>query len=37
MNRKQATAPVAHRVFRENGIRFNDLGTFRRANRYEPV
>jgi hypothetical protein len=31
---RQATAPTAHRVFRENGVRFTDLGTFRRANRY---
>ena len=31
---RQATAPVAHQVFRENGVRFNDLDTFRRANRY---
>ena len=31
---RQLTAPVAHRVMRENGVRFNDLGTFRRANRF---
>jgi hypothetical protein len=31
---RQLTAPVAHRAMRENGVRFNDLGTFRRANRY---
>jgi len=31
---RQATAKAAHRVMRENGVRFNDLGTFRRANRY---
>ncbi|WP_348672029.1 fatty acid desaturase [uncultured Abyssibacter sp.] len=33
---RQATARAAHRVMRENGVRFNDLGTFRRANRYAP-
>ena len=32
---RQLTAPAAHRVMRENGVRFNDLGTFRRANRWE--
>jgi len=31
---RQLTAPVAHRVMREMGVRFNDLGTFRRANRW---
>lgn len=31
---RQLTAPVAHRIMRDNGVRFNDLGTFRRANRY---
>lgn len=31
---RQLTAPAAHRAMRENGVRFNDLGTFRRANRY---
>ncbi len=31
---RQMTAPVAHRVMRENGVRFNDLGTFRRANHF---
>jgi hypothetical protein len=34
---RQATASVAHAVFRENGVRFNDLDTFRRANRYQAV
>ena len=33
---RQLTAPVAHHVFRENGVRFNDFDTFRRANRYRP-
>jgi fatty acid desaturase len=32
---RQWTAPVAHRVMREMGVRFNDTGTFRRANRYQ--
>jgi len=27
-------APEAHRVLREHGVRFNDFGTFRRANRW---
>lgn len=31
---RQLTARSAHKVMREHGIRFNDLGTFRRANRY---
>lgn len=31
---RQMTAPVAHRVMREMGVRFNDTGTFRRANRF---
>ncbi len=31
---RQWTAPVAHRVMREMGVRFNDLGSFRRANRF---
>ena len=28
-----SSPPAAHRAMRENGVRFNDLGTFRRANR----
>lgn len=32
---RQWTSPQAHRVMREMGVRFNDLGTFRRANRYQ--
>ncbi len=32
---RQLTASVAHRVMREQGVRFNDLGTFGRANHYE--
>ncbi len=33
---RQMTAPVAHRVMREMGVRFNDFGTFARANRWNP-
>jgi len=32
---RQLTATAAHRVMRDQGIRFNDLGTFWRANRYQ--
>ena len=31
---RQMTAAAAHRVMRKNGVRFNDLGSFARANRY---
>lgn len=31
---RQLTARAGHRAMRENGVRFNDFGTFRRANRY---
>lgn len=31
---RQISARVAHRVMRENGVRFNDFGTFARANRW---
>jgi hypothetical protein len=31
---RQMTAKKAHEVMRENGVRFNDLGTFKRANRW---
>jgi hypothetical protein len=31
---RQMTAPVAHKVMREMGVRFNDFGTFGRANRF---
>ena len=34
---RQLTAADAHKVMRENGVLFNDLGTFARANRYENV
>ncbi|WP_447588088.1 fatty acid desaturase [Aquipseudomonas campi] len=34
---RQMTAPVAHTVMREMGVRFNDFGTFARANRWQPV
>jgi fatty acid desaturase len=30
---RQWTAPAAHAALRENGVPFNDFGTFRRANR----
>lgn len=32
---RQLTAGVAHKVMREQGVRFNDLGTFTRANRFD--
>ena len=31
---RQLSARVAHRVMKENGVRFNDFGTFIRANRW---
>jgi hypothetical protein len=31
---RQMTVSVAHKVMREMGVRFNDFGTFRRANRF---
>lgn len=31
---RQLSVPVAHRVMREHGVRFNDFGAFRRANRW---
>lgn len=34
---RQWTAPTAHKVMREMGVRFNDFGTFRRANRFLDV
>ena len=34
---RQWTATAAHDVMREMGVRFNDLGTFRRANRLHEV
>lgn len=34
---RQWNAGVAHRVMREMGVRFNDFGTFRRANRFRRV
>lgn len=33
---RQLTAAAAHRTMRDNGVRFNDFGTFRRANRWQP-
>jgi hypothetical protein len=32
---RQLTAGVAHKVMREQGVRFNDLATFKRANRFD--
>jgi fatty acid desaturase len=34
---RQMTAPVAHTVMDEMGVRFNDFGTFSRANRLEKM
>jgi fatty acid desaturase len=34
---RQLVAPVAYRVMKENGILFNDYGTFRRRNAYPAV
>jgi hypothetical protein len=31
---RQLTVPRAHRIMREMGVRFNDIGTFGRANRF---
>jgi fatty acid desaturase len=31
---RQLTVKAAHKVMRENGVRFNDFGTFTRANNY---
>lgn len=34
---RQWTAAEAHRAMRKMGVRFNDMGTFRRANRFTPA
>lgn len=34
---RQLTAKRAHAAMAEQGVRFNDLGTFRRANRFNPI
>ena len=35
---RQMTTSTAHEAMRENGVRFNDLGSFSRANRrFEPA
>ncbi|TWC32770.1 fatty acid desaturase [Pseudomonas sp. SJZ079] len=34
---RQLSVPFAHRVMREMGVRFNDFGTFARANRWTRV
>jgi hypothetical protein len=31
---RHLTRKNAHKIMKENGVRFNDLGTFKRANRY---
>jgi hypothetical protein len=31
---RQLTARRAHQIMRDNGVRFNDYGSFRRANRW---
>ncbi|NBF04163.1 fatty acid desaturase [Pseudomonas sp. Fl5BN2] len=31
---RQMTAPVAHKIMAEAGVRFNDFGTYKRANRF---
>ncbi len=31
---RQMVAPLAHAAFKKYGVRFNDIGTFKRANRY---
>ena len=34
---RQLTVPLGHRLLREAGVRFNDFGTFARANRWSRV
>lgn len=34
---RQMTVPVAHKVMAQMGVRFNDFGTFGRANRFTPT
>lgn len=34
---RQMTVKTGQKVMRENGVRFNDFGTFRRANRFSPL
>lgn len=34
---RQMTVPVAHKVMRDMGVRFNDVGSFKRANRWNDV
>ena len=33
---RQWNASIAHKVMRQMGVRFNDFGTFKRANRFHP-
>ncbi len=32
---RQMIAPIAHKAMKKYGVRFNDLGTFKRANRFQ--
>ncbi len=34
---RHITRKKAHKIMKENGVRFNDLGTFRRANRFHEI
>lgn len=34
---RQLSAPVAYKIMKEMGVRFNDFGTFRRANRWGKI
>ena len=34
---RQMTTRAAHHAMRANGVRFNDMGTFRRANRFNYI
>jgi fatty acid desaturase len=34
---RQLTAKAAHKAFHQHGVPFNDLGTFKRANRFDPA
>ena len=34
---RQLTTKVAHKVMKKHGVRFNDLGTFKRANEFNDV
>jgi len=34
---RHMTAKTAHKVMKEVGVRFNDIGTFRRLNRWNEI